>query len=47
METMFSPIDIHEETPLELENEDNIDEHGSYLMNTLLTVTNIIYKLST
>jgi hypothetical protein len=28
------PIDIHEETPLELEKEDDIDEHGSYIMNT-------------
>ena len=35
MEIMFSPIDIHEETPLELEKEDNINEHGSYFMNTL------------
>ena len=34
METMFLPIDIHEETTLELEKEDDIDEHGSYLMNT-------------
>ena len=34
METMFPPIDIHEETPLELEKEDDIDEHGSYFMNT-------------
>ena len=34
METMFLPIDIHEETPLELEKEDNINEHGSYFMNT-------------
>ena len=34
MEIMFSPIDIHEETPLELEKEDNINEHGSYFMNT-------------
>ena len=34
MKTMFSPIDFHEETPLELEKEDNINEHGSYLMNT-------------
>ena len=33
METMFLPIDIHEETPLELEKEDNINEHGSYFMN--------------
>jgi len=31
---MFLPIDIHEETPLELEKEDNINEHGSYFMNT-------------
>ena len=31
---MFSPIDIHEETPLELEKEDGIDEHGSYFMST-------------
>ena len=35
METMFPPIDIHEETPLELEKEDNINEHGIYFMNTL------------
>ena len=34
METMFPPIDIHEETPLELETEDDIDEHGSYFMKT-------------
>jgi hypothetical protein len=34
METMFLPIDIHEGIPLELEKEDNIDEHGSYFMNT-------------
>ena len=27
METMFLPIDIHEATPLELEMEDDIDEH--------------------
>ena len=33
MEIMFPPIDIHEETPLELEKEDGIDEHGSYFMN--------------
>jgi hypothetical protein len=31
MEIMFLPIDIHEETPLELE--DDIDEHGSYFTN--------------
>jgi hypothetical protein len=34
METIFLPMDIHEETPLELEKEDDIDEHGSYIMNT-------------
>ena len=34
METMFLPIDIHEETPLEIEKEDFISEHGSYFMNT-------------
>ena len=34
MEIMFLPIDIHEETPLELEKEDNINEHGRYCMNT-------------
>jgi hypothetical protein len=34
IETMFSPIDIHEETTLESEKEDDIDEHGSYFMNT-------------
>jgi len=34
METMFLPIHIHEETPLELEKEDDIDEHGSYFMKT-------------
>jgi hypothetical protein len=34
METMFPPIDIHEETPLELEKEDDIIEHGSYFMKT-------------
>ena len=34
METMFPPIDIHEETTLESEKEDDIDEHGSYFMNT-------------
>ena len=36
METMFSPIYIHEETPLELEKEDDIDEHESYFMSILL-----------
>ena len=34
METMFSPIDIHEESTLELEKEDYISEHGSYFINT-------------
>jgi hypothetical protein len=34
METMFPPIDIHEETTLELKKEDDIDEHGSYIINT-------------
>ena len=34
MEIMFLSIDIHEETSLELEKEDNINEHGSYFMNT-------------
>ena len=32
METMFPPIDIREETTLE--QEDDIDEHGSYFMST-------------
>ena len=27
-------LDIHEESPLELEKEDDINEHGSYFMNT-------------
>jgi hypothetical protein len=35
IETNFSPIDIHDETPMELEKGDYIiDEHGSYFMNT-------------
>jgi hypothetical protein len=34
--TMISPIDIHEETPLGLEKEDDIDEHGSYFINISL-----------
>jgi hypothetical protein len=34
METMLPRIDIHEESPLELEKEDDLDEHGSYFMNT-------------
>ena len=33
METIFLPIDIHEETTLELEKEDNVNECGSYFMN--------------
>ena len=27
-------LDIHEESPLELEREDYINEHGSYFINT-------------
>ena len=38
MKIMFPPIDIHEETPLELEKEDDIDEHESYFMNTSLNL---------
>jgi hypothetical protein len=35
VETKFSLIDIHEETPLEIEKGDYIiDKHGSYIMNT-------------
>ena len=34
IETMFPPINIHEETTLVPEKEDDIDEHGSYYMNT-------------
>ena len=34
METMFLPIDIHEESTLELEKEHNINEYGSYFINT-------------
>ena len=30
----MSPIDIHEESTLELEKEDYIIEHGSYFINT-------------
>ena len=30
----MSPIDIHEESTLELEKEDYISEHGSYFINT-------------
>ena len=32
MEIIFPPIDIHEETTLE--QEDDVDEHGSYFMST-------------
>jgi hypothetical protein len=32
IETIFSPMDIHEESTLELEKEDLINEHGSYIM---------------
>ena len=35
MEIKFSPIDIHEESTLELVKEDNINEQGSYFINTL------------
>ena len=34
MEIKFSPIDIHEESTLELQKEDDINEHGSYFLNT-------------
>ena len=34
MERIFSSIDIHKETPLEIEKEYFISEHGSYFMNT-------------
>ena len=34
MKTMFPPIDIHKETTLESEKEDDINEHGSYFINT-------------
>ena len=34
METMFPPTNIHEETTLKPKKEDDIDEHGSYFMNT-------------
>ena len=36
IEIMFPPMAIHKETPLELEREDDINEHGSYFMNTSL-----------
>jgi hypothetical protein len=34
METMLSPIDIHEESTLVLEKEDYISKHGSTFINT-------------
>jgi hypothetical protein len=34
METMLSPIDNHEESPLELERKDDINEHRRYFINT-------------
>ena len=34
IETIFLPIDIHKETPLEIQKEDDISEHGSYFMST-------------
>ena len=34
METMFSPMDIHQESPLEFKKEDYIIEHGSHFINT-------------
>ena len=34
METMFLPMDIHEESALESKKKDDIDQHGSYFMNT-------------
>ena len=34
MGTIFLPMDIQEGSPLELEMEDDIDEHGNYFMNT-------------
>jgi hypothetical protein len=33
MMIMILPIDIHEETPLGIKKEDDIDEHGSYFIN--------------
>ena len=33
METMFLPIDIHEETTLESKKEDDINKQGSHFMN--------------
>jgi hypothetical protein len=34
IDTIFLSIDIHEEMPLELEKQDDINEHESYFMNT-------------
>ena len=34
IETMIPPIDIYEETPLELEKGDDVSGCGSYFMNT-------------
>jgi hypothetical protein len=34
IESNLLPIDIYEETPLEFEKGDHIDEHGSYFINT-------------
>ena len=34
METMFLPMDIHEESPLEFKKEDYTIEHGSHFINT-------------
>jgi hypothetical protein len=34
METNLLLIDIHKETPLEFEKEDDINEHGSYFIST-------------
>jgi hypothetical protein len=36
IETNLLPIDIHKETPLEFEKEDDINEHGNYFMSTSL-----------
>jgi hypothetical protein len=42
--TMIPPIDIHEETLLGLEKEDDIDEHGSHVINISLNLCS--YKKS-
>ena len=41
IETIFLPINIYEETPLEFEKEDNVNEHGRYFMNTIVEPTNL------